>query len=76
MIKQPWEMSWSEWVRYYESPKRGYGNRFLFAQFAHDNFGISSQGGEPVPSESGINSRERWYRAIKRLGSGTQINIG
>ncbi len=58
-------MSWVEWVRYYESPTI-YGSRYLFAKFALDNFGISAQGDEPIPMERGINSRERWYKAIIR----------
>ncbi len=63
MKKDILNMSWTEWVRFYESPPI-YGSRYLFAEFALNTLGLPSQGGEPLPSERGINSRERWYKAI------------
>jgi hypothetical protein len=68
MAKKPWEMTWQEWVKYYEAPTQGYGNRFLFAQRMLDRYGITSVGGEPLHSVEGINSRERWYNAMRKYG--------
>lgn len=73
MKKNPWELSWPEWVDYYESPDQGRGNCFLFAQRVGDKLGIPSTRGEP--NERGINSRERWYKAIIRWGLANGKNV-
>ena len=73
-MKNPWEMSWREWVRYYEAPARGYGSHYVFAKKVGDVLGIESNGGDP--GGDGINYRERWYKAIIRwaLAGGKDVS--
>lgn len=75
--KEPWEMTWSEWVDYWEGPP-WHGMRYSFAEGAGKPLGIKSQAGEPLYwgevkgegskwlGETGLGSRERWRKAIMR----------